>query len=126
MTGPFVPGRAGQPLDLLENSIAGGGWESLEALFKPHLQGAPLQPTDDVARALYILYSHGGEGRAVVEWMMDITLRMPLRATGATFEQTALLTASRQGINGVGEAVLAAIAHGETIVKSQNPNGAGA
>jgi hypothetical protein len=126
MSGPFIPGRAAQPLDLLEAGVAGGGWESLEAMFKPHLQRAPLQPADDVARALYVMYALGGEGRAVIEWLMDITIRAPFRVTGSTIEETALHAAGRQCINGVGEAVLTAIAHGETIFKSQNPNGAGA
>ena len=50
---------------------------------------------------------------------MDITLRQPLRSTGRTFEETALMTATRQGINGVGEAVLKAIARGEELVREQ-------
>ena len=49
MSGPFLPARAGQPFDMLEQSVAGGGWEALEELMKPHLNGAPLQPDEDVA-----------------------------------------------------------------------------
>lgn len=127
MSGPFIPSRAGQPLDLLEQGVAGGGWDALEEMFKPHLQAAPLQPSDDVARALWILYSVGGEGRAVIEWLMDITIRAPFRATGKDFQETALLTATRQGINGVAEAILAAIDHGRQVAeKIENQNGAGA
>lgn len=126
MSGPFIPARAGQPLDLLEQGIAGGGWEELEKLFKPHLQEAPLQPGDNVAKFLWLMYSLGGDGRDVIEWLMDITLRMPFRATGRTLEETAILAANRQGINGPGEAVLAAIAHGRTLLeKSETQNGAG-
>lgn len=126
MSGPFTPERAAQPMDLLEDIVeSGSGWEGLEALFRPQLQDAPLQPHEGVAKFMYGLY-HTPEGRAMFEWMMDITLRMPLRSTGLTIEQTALNTASRQGINGVGEAILAAIGHGEKLVsKSQNQNGAG-
>ncbi|MCZ4073549.1 hypothetical protein [Agrobacterium sp. LMR679] len=113
-------------MDLLERlTDDGDGWEGLEALFRPQLQDAPLQPREGVAKFMYGLY-HTPEGRAMFEWMMDITLRMPLRSTGQTFEQTALNTATRQGINGVGEAILAAIGHGEKLLsKSQNQNGAG-
>ncbi|UYZ06173.1 hypothetical protein CFBP5507_07840 [Agrobacterium salinitolerans] len=126
MSGPFLPERAAQPLDLFEQMVEGGsGWEELESLFRPHLQAAPLQPQESVARFMYGLY-HTQQGRAMFEWLMDITLRMPLRATGQTIEQTALNTATRQGINGVGEAMLAAIKHGESLVeKSHNQNGAG-
>lgn len=127
MSGPFLPARVAQPLDLLENIAAsGGGWEELEEMFKPQRQDVPFQPGDDVALFMYGLYCTP-QGRAMFEWMMDITLRLPHRATGATFEQTALNTATRQGINGAGEAVLAAIAHGEKLLsKNQNQNGAGA
>ena len=126
MTGPFLPERAAQPMDLLERlTDGGGGWDELEALFRPQLQAAPLQPEADVARFMYGLY-RTSQGRAMFEWMMDITLRMPFRATGQTIEQTALNTATRQGINGVGEAILAAISHGEKLVgNSRNQNGAG-
>ncbi len=124
MSGPFVAARAGQPLDLLEQSVAGGGWESLEALFAPVVEGE-LQPPDRVAKLLYALYQVG-DGRELVEWLMDITLRLPLRVTGKTFEETALLMATRQGINGVGEVVLKAIAKGRELADAErNQNGAG-
>jgi len=127
MSGPFIPQRAGQPLDLLEQGAAGDGWDGLNALLNhPHTQAAPLQPADNVAHALWLMYSLGGEGRAVLEWLMDITIRLPYRATGNTIEQTALQATMRQGINGVGEAVLNAIDLGRQIAeKSENQNGAG-
>lgn len=126
MSGPFIPARAGQPLDLLEATMNNSdGWDGIEALFKPKLQDVPLQPADDLARFMYGLY-HTPQGREMFEWLMDITLRLPLRATGQSFEQTALNTATRQGINGVGEAVLAAIGHGAKLAEyKRNQNGAG-
>lgn len=124
MSGPFIPAREAQPLDLLEQSVAGGGWESLDEMFKPHRQDAPLQPSDDVAKALWVLRQHG-EGRAIIEWLMDITLRAPLRVTGRSIEETALNAAARQGINGVGEVILKAIARGGELMQPKNQNGAG-
>lgn len=109
MTGPFVPGRASQPLDLLNDGIAGGGWETFEKLFEPKLQGQDLQPADDVAKVMWGFYNTP-QGRAMFEWMFDISLRQPLRITGRSIEETALLSATRQGINGFAEAVLAALA----------------
>lgn len=125
MTGPFVPGRAAQPVDLLNDGLAGDGWGGINKLFAPHLQEQPLQPADDVAKVMWGFYNTP-QGRAMFEWMFDISLRQPLRVTGRTLEETALLSATRQGINGFAEAVLAAIAHGESLVRQSKPqNGAG-
>ncbi|PZU23923.1 MAG: hypothetical protein DI589_06610 [Shinella sp.] len=126
MTGPFIPSRVAQPLDILEQGVTGNGWEGLEEIFRPHIKEAPLQPSDAVAKSIWMLWQYGGESRQVLEWLMDITLRMPYRATGRTIEETALMAANRQGINGVGEAVLAALAHGRSLMeKSETQNGAG-
>ncbi|MCF6368336.1 hypothetical protein [Rhizobium halophilum] len=116
MSGPFIPARAAQPFDLLEKGAAGGGWDALEEMFKPVLQDRPLQPGDEVAKFMWGL-ANTPEGRAMFEWMMDVSIRQPMRVTGETIEQTALAAAVRQGINGFAEAVLAAIAHGEKQVR---------
>ncbi|WP_377299630.1 hypothetical protein [Rhizobium sp. SGZ-381] len=125
MTGPFLPARASQPLDLLEEGVAGGGWEALEALWRPHVTTRPLQPDDDLAKWMWGFYNTP-PGRAMIEWMMDISIRQPLRITGATIEETALMCATRQGINGFAEAVLAAITQGEKLIREgKTQNGAG-
>ncbi|MQB43382.1 hypothetical protein [Rhizobium sp. ICMP 5592] len=118
MSGPFIAERVAQPLDLLEQGVAGGGWEGLNELFAPIKEGE-LQPSDQVAMLLYGLYL--SQGRELIEWLMDITIRMPLRSTGQTFEHTALMTATRQGINGVGEAILKAIAKGKELAEKPKP-----
>lgn len=99
--------------DLMAQS--GDGWEFFANLVSTPRAADPCQPADEVARSL-ARFVRTGEGRAVIEWLMDITVRQPLRITGASLEQTALLAASRQGIDGVARAVLAAIAHGETLI----------
>ncbi|GCA49297.1 hypothetical protein KGO5_01740 [Sinorhizobium sp. KGO-5] len=125
MSGPFIPSRAGQPFDLLEQGAAGSGWDGVEDLFKPFLQTSELQPGDNLARFMAAL-RHTPEGRAMFEWMMDISIRQPLRVTGASLEQTALQAATRQGINGFAEAILNAIAHGEKLLmQAKTQNGAG-
>ncbi|GGE79128.1 hypothetical protein H1W37_19455 [Stappia taiwanensis] len=116
MSGPIFGGRQAQPLDDMVSRAGGDGWEGLEELFKPHLATAPLQPSDLVAKNLAMLAQHSGS-REVIEWLMDITLRQPFRPTGKTLEETALRAATRQGINGVGEAVLAAIEHGQKLLE---------
>lgn len=117
-----IPPRNGTPFDILKQSMADDGWQGLEDMMLPAKQKAAFEPEDDVAKFIYGL-SQTIEGSQVVEWLMDITLRLPLRSTGRTFEETALMTATRQGINGVGEAVLKAIARGEELVREQH-NGA--
>lgn len=126
MAGPMIAGRAGQPLDLLEQGVAGDGWAGLEAMLVQPERRGELQPPDTVSTFMWGLYCTP-EGRAMFEWMMDISIRQPLRITGKTFEETALLSASRQALNGMAEVILKAIAEGERQVseKRNNQNGAG-
>ncbi|WFS02209.1 hypothetical protein [Rhizobium tumorigenes] len=120
MSGPFVGERAAQPLDLLEQGAAGNGWEGLENLLHPVLGKSPLMPEDSVARFMWGLYCTA-EGRAMFEWLMDLTIRRPLNLTAPTFEQTAMLAYGRQAVNGVAEVILKAIAEGEASVAKTKP-----
>ena len=122
---PFLPSRAGQPLDLLAEAATSGGWEELERIMEARPGAAPLQPGDDVAEFMYALYGTA-PGRQMFEWMMDISLRQPLRVTGKSIEETALLAAGRQGVNGFAEAMLAAVKLGEDLIRQRKTqNGAG-
>lgn len=126
MSGPFLPPRAAQPLDMLVEAAGSGGWEELEELLKPRGSKAELQPDDELAVFMFGLY-HVPQGRQMFEWLMDITIRQPLRITGKTFEETALLAAGRQVQNGMGEVILKVIAHGEELAQHarRTQNGAG-
>lgn len=108
---PLFGPRQAQTLDDLL-AAGGEGWDFFKAEIAPPHRPDPFQPADRVATFLAAMVETA-DGRAVIEWLMDITLRLPLRVTGASLEETALRAATRQGINGVGEAVLAAIAHGQ-------------
>lgn len=113
MSGPTFGTRDAQPFDhLLESKQP---WDELEKLFEPHLADRPLQPSDTVAKNLANVSRTAG-GREILEWIMDITLRAPLRVTGSSLEETALKAATKQGINGPAEAILNAIEHGETLL----------
>ncbi|MBB98327.1 MAG: hypothetical protein CML67_02135 [Rhodobacteraceae bacterium] len=118
MSEPIFGGRQAQPLDQMLDAAGGAGWDGLSDLMKPHLADRPLQPSDQVARHLALL-AKDPRAREIIEWLMDITLRAPFRPIGATLQETALHAAKRQGINGVGEAVLAAIAHGQTLMEKK-------
>lgn len=113
MSGPVFGERSALPFDdLLRNSK---GWDDLNELL-PQLAEAPLRPSDTVAKNMANLARTKG-GRDMLEWIMDITLRAPYHVTGKTIEETALNSATRQGINGVAEAILNAIKHGEDLLE---------
>lgn len=116
MTRVAMNRRDAQPLGSLGGTE---GWESLEAMFAPQ-PARPVhgQPGDEMSLFLARL-AREPRGRELVEWLMDITFRQPFRATGRTFEETALLAATRQGIEGVGEVILCALAHGESLLQQR-------
>ncbi|WP_062222214.1 hypothetical protein [Aureimonas sp. D3] len=121
MTTVAMGRRDAQPLSSLGG---GGGWDELEAMFAPR-EGKPVQgqPGDETALFLAAL-AREARGREFVEWLMDITFRQPFRATGRTMEETALLAATRQGIEGVGEVILNALAHGEALLQQREQRSA--
>ncbi len=116
----FIGNRTAQPLDLLEQGMAGKGWEAFEEMLLPKEMTARFEPGDRTAMFLYEL-SRLAEGREMIEWLMDITLRQPVRVTGSSIEETALRAAQLQGIHGVGEVILAAMAKGEKLSNTGAP-----
>lgn len=114
-----IANRTAKPLDLLQQGVAGDGWDGLEALLLPKPMKAAFEPSDDLAKFLYAL-SRTHEGGQLIEYLMDITVRMPLRITGATIEETALRAATLQGIHGVGEVILTTLAKGEKLVNGES------
>ena len=119
MTAPVFSRREAQPLDRLIASAGGEGWAGLDKLLEPALaKRQSCEPGDDIKKALAVM-ARAGQGRAVIEWLMDITVRAPFRVTGATVEETAMRASNRQGIEGVAEAVLAAIADGERLLSEE-------
>lgn len=116
MTQAAYGGRQARSLDVLQQAT-GDGWDGLEAMFAPK-EGAPVhnQPRDEVA-AYLARGLNTPLGREAIEWLMDITMRQPFRATGKSFEETALLAANRQGIEGVGEVILAALKRGQDLIE---------
>ena len=97
------------------------GWAGFEQLEKLAGQ-APVdsfRPSEKVARLLHAL-TLNADTAEIIEWLMDITLRAPLRLPDAGLEQVAIAYATRRGINGVGEAVLAAIEMGRELKEKSN------
>lgn len=119
MNKPVFGPRNALTLEQLMQNAGPSGWDFFDKLL-PQEAAKQLQPSERVAKFLAAL-AQSGDGIEVIEWLMDITMRLPLRATGTTIEETALRTATRQGINGVAEAVLSAIALGEKLLNNEQP-----
>lgn len=117
MTTPAFTRREAQSLDAMMAAIGGEGWSGLDGQAAPVAKQL-MAPSPSVSKFLWGL-SRTVEGRALIEWMMDITFRAPFRATGKTIEETALLAATRQGIEGVGEVILAAIQSGADEIERE-------
>ena len=116
MTSPHIT-RQAQPMSRMIDEV--GSCTDLAKLLAP-LDKKPdaCTPQDQVARYMAGI-ARSKEGREMFEWMMDISKRRPFRVVGQTIEETALLAANRQGIEGFADAILAAIAHGQTILKRE-------
>lgn len=102
--------------DFVENGWS--GFEQLESLgIQPPKDG--YRPSEKVARIAHAL-TLNADTLEFLDWLMDITLRAPLRVPDAGIEQVALAYATRKGINGVGEAVLAAIEMGRKLQEANH------
>lgn len=119
MSGPVFAKRDAQPLDQLLAQLPGGeghkGLDQLIAMIGTPAAPSTFQPSDTVAKFLALMLRQG-DGRQVIEWLMDISLRLPYRPTGATIEETALRAARREGINALAEQILAAVQHGQLLL----------
>ncbi|MCZ8545069.1 hypothetical protein OOJ09_12820 [Mesorhizobium qingshengii] len=56
-----------------------------------------------------------GEGRSIIEWMADLTVRAPFPHVGSMKESAALAAAKHEARTAVGYALLRAIAEGEQL-----------
>lgn len=122
MSGPAnIPAtrRDFQSLDGLVDSIGGAGWDALQGALAPAAVPDNYRPDDDVMKSLAIM-AERGETRAVVEWLLDLTLRAPYPVTADTLEQTALAAAKHQARANVGEVVLKAIAEGRAKLERKD------
>lgn len=112
--------RVAQPADLMQAQISPDAISAaLEGLFPADQLQAFLAPEDEIATFAYGLWSTA-EGRKLIEWLLDMTIRAPYRVMGKSVEETALWAAKREGINLPAEMLLAAISKGEKIVAARN------
>jgi len=118
MTGPQFGTRQAQPLEHMLAQAGGDGFAGLDQMLMPESRRDPLKPSDEVCRNLALLAGHA-EGRQVIEWLMDITLRQSMGTGGSGIEEMALIAKQKQTLDGVAHALLGAIAHGETLINNR-------
>jgi hypothetical protein len=122
MTGALLGTRRDAlPYDLLEaNAAADMVPEALKGLFPEEQLQSLFAPKEELAEFLYGL-AQTMQGRELIEWLLDISIRPTYRVMGQTIEETALWAAKREGMCIPGEMVLAAIARGHKSILARKP-----
>lgn len=119
---PIFGPREAVTLDGMMKSAGLEGWDMLEKLLDPkgEMQGELENTAKSVAPLIYGL-ALSSEGREILEWLCDITVRRPTFIHGMGIEQAALYAANREGQAGVIFTILKAIKTGQEIVGDRAP-----
>ncbi|WP_057465807.1 hypothetical protein [Pseudovibrio sp. POLY-S9] len=112
----FAEPRSSQPLDLIAQQASDNGWEGLETLLAPVLGAKDFRPDQIVARHMARIFEDP-RGKEILEWILDVSIRLPYKVQGRTLEETALNAARREGINSLAEVILTAIAEGKKLTE---------
>ncbi|TYC51626.1 hypothetical protein FMN50_20310 [Rhodobacterales bacterium] len=116
--GPQFGKRLSQPLDMMLDQVAGPGFVGIDKLMEPVVPRERLQAPDEVAKTLAKLLLYPG-GRAVLEWMMDISLRQHFTSQGQSLEAVALHAKQKEGIDGFAAVILAEIVRGQQLLEKE-------
>lgn len=114
---PHFGPREALSLDQLMERAGLTGWPSLDKLLDPRAE-MPPDALEKGARAIAPIlaaFAATAEGREILEWLADITVRRPHYVHGMTMEQAAMYAAGREGQDGVLFTVLKTIATGEAM-----------
>jgi hypothetical protein len=90
-------------------------WRLLEEEFKPAAVADSFRPQDAVLTAL-AQFSQTEGGRAVMDWLHDMTDRAPYPQAIGSIEQVALAAAKHQGRAGIGLVLANAVAEGKRLL----------
>ncbi|ESY21513.1 hypothetical protein X749_27850 [Mesorhizobium sp. LNJC391B00] len=93
-------------------------WSGLSQAMFPAKVADNFDPGDDMKLVLYHFYGNA-EGRRIIEWLADLTVRAPFPHVGSMKESAALAAAKHEARTAVGYALLRAIAEGEELWKQQ-------
>lgn len=119
MTGPFPFARQTMDLDTMIAGMGGEGWDGLEAMFKPAGVKDSFDPGDHMKKMLFAFYQTG-EGRQVIDWLLDLTFRAPFPHVGTSIEQAAIAAAKHESRAAIGLVIMKAIADGDALLHPQN------
>lgn len=121
MSEPVFGPRQALPLDLVMAQSEDRPWDFLDRLLDPR-GGRAAELENSATRIGPLVYrlALSREGREILEWLCDITVRRPHFIAGMGIEQAALYGASREGQDGVVFALLKAARQGQDIEEQRS------
>jgi hypothetical protein len=118
VSGPYPFARQMQSIDQL--LAAQPDWGMLDKLMPQTASADGFRPDDTVQRFLGAMAGEPA-GRAVLEWIADMTVRAGPGDGGASFEARALAHAAHQARFDVGRAIFRAVADGVELINHREP-----
>ncbi|WP_292618288.1 hypothetical protein [Mesorhizobium sp.] len=111
-SGPFPFSRQMMAVDDLLQAPT--DWNGLAQAFYPAKVPDNFDPGEDMKVVLFH-FNNTAEGKRIIEWFVDLTVRAPFPHVGSMKESAALAAAKHEARTAVGYAMLRAIAEGEQI-----------
>jgi len=93
----------------------------IDAFFKKivgNFSSQTYRPDDEMLKNFYRLYTQPA-GRELVEWILDITIRLPYPKVGSTIEMAALQAARREAAANIGELLMQAVLEGKRLIERE-------
>lgn len=112
MSGPVEFARQVQALDQLLN--AAPNWDGLEKAFAPAKTPDHFEPDDFMKQQLAALYNTA-DGRQIIDWLFDLTLRAPFPHVGSSRDSAWIAGAKHEARVAVGQTVARAIVDGREL-----------
>lgn len=116
MSGPVEFARQLQTVEALLKATP--DWGGLEQGFAPAAVSDNFDPGDDMKQVLSAFYNTD-QGRKIIEWLFDLTLRAPFPHVGTTLEAAGIAAAKHEARVAVGQALARAIVDGNSIFTSK-------
>lgn len=117
-TGPVEFARQVQSVEAFLRSAP--SWGDLEKAMAPAPLPDDFDPGDFMKQQLAALYATG-DGRKIIDWLFDLTLRAPFPHVGSTRDSACIAAAKHEARVAVGQAIARAIVDGEKIFNRKEP-----
>ncbi len=112
MSGPVDFARQ---VNAIEHMLAAApSWAGLENAFAPAKVADNFDPGDDTKQVIAALYNTS-QGRLIIEWLFDLTVRAPFPHVGNTLQSASIAAAKHEARVAVGQALSRAIVDGNEI-----------